>query len=69
MKNVPKAFDYGRILKIANYEVDNRYIVPYSLYLLLKYGSHIQSFKYLYHYIFKSHDAAHTVVQQGGVVF
>ena len=45
---------------------DNRWVVPYSAYLLLRYNAHIsveycasiKAVKYLYKYIFKGHDRA-----------
>jgi len=46
--------------------VDNRWVVPYNAYLLLRYNSHVnvqycasvKAVKYLYKYIFKGHDRA-----------
>jgi len=45
-------------------DVDNRWIVPYNPWLLLKYGAHInleacmsiKSVKYLYKYVYKGYD-------------
>ena len=48
------------------YDLDNRWVVPYNPYLLLKFGGHINvevcsslmSVKYLYKYILKGNDTA-----------
>jgi len=56
--------DNDRSLKVMNIDVDNRWVVPYNPWLLLKYGAHInleacmsiKSVKYLYKYIYKGHD-------------
>lgn len=50
---------------------DNRWIVPYNLYLLMKYDSHVnveicsmaQSVKYIYNYVYKEHDRANVELQ------
>ncbi|CAJ0964349.1 unnamed protein product [Ranitomeya imitator] len=47
-------------------EIDNRWVVPYNPYLLLKYNCHInveicasiKSVKYLFKYVYKGHDCA-----------
>jgi hypothetical protein len=47
-------------------ELDNRWVVPHSRYLILKYDCHINveicasiaAFKYLYKYVYKGHDCA-----------
>ncbi|XP_065907872.1 uncharacterized protein [Dysidea avara] len=56
--------DNGRSLNVMNVTVDNRWVVPYNPWLLLKYGAHInleacmsiKSVKYLYKYVYKGHD-------------
>ncbi|KYN21838.1 ATP-dependent DNA helicase PIF1, partial [Trachymyrmex cornetzi] len=54
----------------GRYIVNNRYVVPYNLTLLLLFNSHInveivssiRSVKYLYKYIYKGHDAASVII-------
>uniref|UniRef100_A0A914DCA3 ATP-dependent DNA helicase n=1 Tax=Acrobeloides nanus TaxID=290746 RepID=A0A914DCA3_9BILA len=54
--------------------IDNRWVVPYSPYLSLKYDAHInveicasvKSVKYMYKYVYKGHDAARMVIQVTG---
>jgi hypothetical protein len=54
--------------------IDNRYIVPYSPYLLLKYNAHInvevctslKAIKYIYKYIFKGFDCANIAIRSDG---
>lgn len=56
--------DNGRKIIKKNKELDNRWVVPYSSYLLTRYGCHInveicssiKSVKYLYKYVYKGHD-------------
>ncbi|CAF3519708.1 unnamed protein product [Rotaria sp. Silwood1] len=56
--------DNGITMTISKYEVDNRWIVPYNPYLLMKYNAHInveicatvKSIKYLFKYIYKRCD-------------
>lgn len=58
--------DTGILTAVGNKQIDNRWIVPYNPYLLLKYNCHInvelcasvKSVKYLYKYIYKGHDCA-----------
>ena len=53
-------------MKKGQYDLDNRWVVPYNRYLLLKYNGHINveicsslmSVKYLYKYILKGNDTA-----------
>ncbi|CAF5054116.1 unnamed protein product [Rotaria sp. Silwood1] len=64
--------DTGITMTIAKHEVDNRWIVPYNLYLLMKYNAHInvkicatvKSIKYLFKYIYKGHDCANIKLQR-----
>ena len=56
--------DNGRTIKVMDVELDNRWVVPYNPWLLLKYAAHInveacmsiKSVKYLYKYVYKGHD-------------
>ncbi len=56
--------DTGRTFEVNGKEVDNRWIVPYSPYLIWKYCCHInlewvasiKAIKYIYKYIYKGHD-------------
>ncbi|XP_063244445.1 uncharacterized protein LOC134543524, partial [Bacillus rossius redtenbacheri] len=58
--------DNGCTVTIGTNQYDNRHIVPYNPYLLLKYQCHInveicssmQATKYLYKHIHKGHDSA-----------
>ncbi|CAF1168005.1 unnamed protein product [Rotaria sordida] len=64
--------DNGITMTIGKYEVDNRWIVPYNPYLLMKYNAHInveicatvKSIKYLFKYIYKGHDCANIKLQR-----
>ena len=55
-----------RTITVGQYELDNRWVVPYNPYLSRKYGAHInveacttvKSVKYLFKYIYKGHDCA-----------
>lgn len=54
--------------------MDNRSIVPYNPYLLLKYNAHINfevctllsAIKYIYKYIFKAFDCANVAITSDG---
>ena len=54
----------GRTVTVRNVVVDNRWIVPYNPYLLMKYDCHLNvevcnsvaAVKYLYKYVYKGHD-------------
>ena len=58
--------DSGFIANINGNNIDDRWIVPYNPYLLLKYNCHInvevctsmKAVKYLFKYIYKGHDCA-----------
>jgi len=59
---------FGRVwqrqIKSSKYSIDNRWVVPYNPYLLMKYNAHvnveicstISAIKYLYKYVYKGHD-------------
>jgi hypothetical protein len=57
----------GRQIIKKDFVLDNRWVVPYSPYLLKRYNCHInvemvhdiQSVKYLYKYVYKGPDRAH----------
>nr|XP_027078742.1 uncharacterized protein LOC113702010 [Coffea arabica] len=52
---------------VRGHEVDNRWVVPYSPYLLVKFNCHlnveicstVKAVKYMYKYIYKGHDKIH----------
>ena len=54
-------------------KLDNRWVVPYNPYLLLKFNAHINveifstvsAVKYLYKYVYKGHDRAMIEFQSG----
>ncbi|CAF1123354.1 unnamed protein product [Rotaria magnacalcarata] len=58
--------DNGVIAKVGQYEVDNRWVVPYNPHLLMKYDAHInveacatvKSIKYLFKYVYKGRNCA-----------
>ena len=73
--NIPPLSDNGypnyqrvendRTVVVKNQELDNRWVVPYNPYLLLRYDAHInveacvsiKSVKYIYKYVYKGHDS------------
>ena len=56
--------DDGQKIKIRGANLDNRWVLPYNPYLLVKFNCHmnveicytIRAVKYLYKYIYKGHD-------------
>ncbi|GBM09784.1 hypothetical protein AVEN_101822-1 [Araneus ventricosus] len=58
-------------------EMDNRFVVPYNPYLLLKYNAHInvevctslRAVKYIYKYIYKGFDCANMALSAGQVQY
>ena len=65
--------DNSRTVEVAGMKLDNRWVVPYNLYLLLKFNAHINveicstvsAVKYLYKYVYKGHDRAMIEFQSG----
>ena len=63
--------DGGRAVEVGNKTIDNRWIVPYNPYLLLKYQAHINveacvspmAAKYLFKYVTKGSDRAMATLQ------
>src|SRR5258705_3550688 len=63
--------DNGVIDQVRGQTVDNRWVVPYNPYLLLRYNCHINvkvcasivSVKYLFKYIYKGHDCSYVELQ------
>ena len=68
--------DDGRTVEKNGCILDNRWVVPYSPFLLLKYQAHInieycasvKSVKYLYKYVYKGHDGARMMFDNEGNV-
>ena len=60
----------GRTVPIRGQLLDNRYVVPYNKFLLLKYNAHInvevctslRAIKYIYKYIYKGYDCANVCI-------
>ena len=58
--------DDSRTVEVGGIKLDNRWVVPYNPYLLLKYNAHINveicstvsAVKYLNKYVYKGHDRA-----------
>ena len=56
--------DNGRVVNVGGAQLDNRWVVPYNPYLLLKFNAHINveicstvsAVKYLYKYVYKGRD-------------
>ncbi|UYV82863.1 hypothetical protein LAZ67_22001131, partial [Cordylochernes scorpioides] len=65
--------DDGQTLVVGTHEVDNRWVVPYNPYLLVRFNAHInvevcasvKSVKYLFKYVNKGHDRAEVEVSVG----
>jgi hypothetical protein len=63
--------DDGRRVRIRGAVLDNRWVVPYNPYLLMRYNCHInievcssiKAVKYLFKYIYKGHDRASFVIE------
>jgi hypothetical protein len=66
--------DDGRRVRIRGAVLDNRWVVPYNPYLLMRYNCHInievcssiKAVKYLFKYIYKGHDRASFVIEAAG---
>jgi hypothetical protein len=58
--------DTRHTVLVHGVELDNRWVVPYNVYLLTKYDAHInvkvcnniRAIKYLFKYVYKIHDCA-----------
>ncbi|UYV69156.1 hypothetical protein LAZ67_6002606 [Cordylochernes scorpioides] len=65
--------DDGQTFVVGTHEVDNRWVVPYNPYLLVRFIAHInvevcasvKSVKYLFKYVYKGHDRAEVEVSVG----
>jgi hypothetical protein len=90
-KNFPKDYQSQTVIHFDGYplyrrrvgasslvrgaQMDNRFVVPYNPYLLMKYDAHInvevctsvRAVKYIYKYIYKGYDCANLVVSAGEV--
>jgi hypothetical protein len=66
--------DDGATADVRGRTIDNRWVVPYNRYLLIKYQTHInvevcttvKSVKYIYKYIYKGYDCATTTISPEG---
>ncbi|UYV80906.1 hypothetical protein LAZ67_19002143 [Cordylochernes scorpioides] len=65
--------DDGQTLVVGTHQVDNRWVVPYNPYLLVRFNAHInvevcasvKSVKYHFEYVYKGHDRAEVEVTVG----
>jgi hypothetical protein len=65
----------GKKIKFRSSTIDNRWVVPYNRYLLLKYNCHInveicasiKSIKYLFKYVYKGHDCANIELKESSL--
>ena len=70
-----KRRDDGRVFEKNGKPLDNRWVVPYNPFLLLKYRCHInveicvsiKSIKYLFKYVYKGHDCASLQIERDTV--
>jgi hypothetical protein len=73
--------DNGRGVRIRGADLDNRWVVPYNPFLLMRYNCHInveacssiKAVKYLFKYIYKGHDKAsfaceQDIINDGGTI-
>jgi hypothetical protein len=73
--------DNGRGVRIRGADLDNRWVVPYNPFLLMRYNCHInveacssiKAVKYLFKYIYKGHDKAsfaceQDIINSGGII-
>jgi hypothetical protein len=66
--------DDGRKEMVQGHMLDNRWVLPYNLYLVCTFNCHfnveacsnIKSVKYLFKYIYKGHDRASVAVKENG---
>jgi hypothetical protein len=58
--------DMGRTILVHGVELENRWVVPHTVHLSIKYDAHInvevcnniRAVKYLFKYVYKGHDHA-----------
>ncbi|XP_027124045.1 uncharacterized protein LOC113756002 [Coffea eugenioides] len=64
----------GRVVRVRNKALDNRWVVPYNPYLLALFDCHmnveicstVKLVKYLYKYVYKGHDRVSFRINSGG---
>ena len=62
----------GITVKVGKYAINNRRVVPYNPYLVMKYDAHVntevcaavKSIKYLFKYVYKGHDCANVNLER-----